>query len=63
MHLQGNQLVPELLLILCINIIYVDILSMCMKKCHVKKCFWLNNCFLNLAIFYGLCSLDISFLY
>ena len=37
-----------------------------MKKCHAKKSttyFWLNNFFSNLAIMYGLYSLDISFLY
>ena len=45
-------------MILCIN--NIDILSMCMKKCHAKKKdFWLNN----LAILYGLCILDISFLH
>ena len=36
-HIQGNQLVPEFLLrflILCI-----DILGMCMKKCHAQKMF------------------------
>ena len=33
-----------------------------MKKCHAKKFFffWLNNCFSNLAILYGLCILDIK---
>ena len=35
-----------------------------MKKCHAKKnCFGLNNCLSNLAVLYGLCVLDISFLY
>ena len=65
MHIQGNQLVQELLvkvLILCIN--NIDILSMCLKKCYAKKfLFLLNNCFSNLAILYGLCIRDISFLY
>ena len=42
MHIQGNQLVPELLLkvsdTFCIN--NIDILSICMKKCHAKKNFF-----------------------
>ena len=48
-------------LILCFN--NIDILSRCMKKCHAKKIFLLNNCFSNLAILYGLCILDINFLH
>ena len=64
--MQGNKLVPELLLKLSVSLYFnnIDILSMCMKKCHAKKkFFWLNNCFSNLAILYGLCILGISFLY
>ena len=37
-------------LILCINNIDIHVLSMCMKKCHAKKLFLLNNCISNLAI-------------
>ena len=38
MQIQGNQLVPELLLTLSDLCIYhVDILSLGMKKCHAKK--------------------------
>ena len=42
-----------------------DIMTMCMKKCHAKKinCFWKSDCLSNLAILYGLCILDSSFLY
>ena len=65
MHIQGNLLVQELLLKVsdtCIN--NIDILSMCMKKRHAKKfLLLLNNCFSNLAILYGFCLLNISFLY
>ena len=45
MHIQGNQLVPELLL----------------KVSDTFFFFLLNNCFSNLAILYSLCILDISF--
>ena len=42
----------------------IDVLSMCMKKCHAKKILLLlNNCFSNLAMLYGFCILDISFFY
>ena len=38
MHIQGNQLVPELLLKVFDTLLNnIDILSMCMKKCHAKK--------------------------
>ena len=36
---------------------------MCMKKCHAKKYFWQSDCLSNIAILYGLCMLDSSFLY
>ena len=40
MHIQGNQLVPELLLKVYDTFINnIDILSMCVKKCHAKKIF------------------------
>ena len=39
-HIQGNQIVPELLLKLPDTLHYnIDILSMCLKKCHAKKMF------------------------
>ena len=49
-------------LILCIN--NIDILSMCTKKCHAIKLFFLqNDCLSNLAILHGLCILDCSFFF
>ena len=38
-------------------------MSMCMKKCYAKTYFWQSDCLSNLAILYGLCILDSSFLY
>ena len=48
-------------LILCIN--NIDILSMCMKKCHAKNCFFclLNNCFSNLVILHAFVFLILVF--
>ena len=47
-------------LILCVN--DIDILSMCMKKCHARNfLLLLNNCFSNLAILYGFCILILVF--
>ena len=49
-------------LILCIN--NIDMLSMCMKKCHAKKInFWQSDCLSTFAILFGLGILDSSFLY
>ena len=60
---QGKQFVPELLLKLSDTFTSnKDILSMCMK-CHAKKYFWQSDSLSNLAILYGLCILDSSFLY
>ena len=61
MHVQGNQLVQELLLKVSDTLHqqyrYIE---------HVHEemsCQTLNNCFSNLAILYGICILDIRFLY
>ena len=64
-HIQGNQLVPELLMKLSdtlhnqlryIEHVHEEV------SCQNNN-FWFNNCLLNLAILYGLYILDISFLY
>ena len=58
MHIQENQLVPELLLKVSDNLHrYIE--HVCEEVSCQKNFFWLNN----LAIMYGLCILDISFLH
>ena len=64
MHIQGNTLVPELLLKVSdtshqqyryIEHVHEEV------PCQNFVCL-LSNCFSNLAILYGLCIFDISFL-
>ena len=48
-HIQENQIVPELLLRLSYTLFNnIDILRMCMKKCHAKK---MHSCIINLHTF------------
>ena len=54
MHIQGINLYQSFywrFLILCIN--NIDILNMCVKKCHAKKnFFWLNNFVFLILVFF-----------
>ena len=59
MHIQGNQLVPELLLKLSdtLHKQYRYIEHAHEEVSCQQKLFWLNNCLSNLATLYGLCFL------
>ena len=63
-HTQGNQLVPELLLKLSDTLhLQYRYNEHVHEVSYKKKHFWQRDCLSNLAILYGLCILDSSFLY